>query len=100
MGTATFSGQYGHNMSLELRAERSGEPNIAGNSSNVHVTGYLHTNGYASMWGVTGDATITINGGSAIEHPAINIRTNSTQKIFDHTYTTTTGLKQLVSSYP
>lgn len=87
MGTATFSGQYGHNMSLELRAERSGEPNIAGNSSNVHVTGYLHTNGYASMWGVTGDATITINGGSAIEHPAINIGTNSTQKIFDHTYT-------------
>lgn len=87
MGTATFSGSYGHNMTLELRAERSGEPNIAGNSSNVHVTGYLHTNGYASMWGVTGDATITINGGSAIEHPAINIGTNSTQKIFDHTYT-------------
>lgn len=87
MGTATFSGSYGHNMTLELRAERSGEPNIAGNSSNVHVTGYLHTNGYASMWGVTSDATITINGGSAIEHPAINIGTNSTQKIFDHTYT-------------
>ncbi|AGS05864.1 capsid and scaffold protein [Streptococcus phage Javan284] len=87
MGTATFSGSYGHNMTLELRAERSGKPNIAGNSSNVHVTGYLHTNGYASMWGVTSDATITINGGSAIEHPAINIGTNSTQKIFDHTYT-------------
>lgn len=87
MGTATFSGQYGHNMSLELRAERSGEPNIAGNSSNVHVTGYLHTNGYASMWGVTSDVTININGGGAIEHPAINIGTNSTQKIFDHTYT-------------
>lgn len=87
MGTATFSGQYGHNMSLELRAERSGEPNIAGNSSNVHVTGYLHTNGYASMRGVTSDVTIAINGGGAIEHPAINIGTNSTQKIFDHTYT-------------
>lgn len=87
MGTATFSGSYGHNMTLELRAERSGKPNIAGNSSNVHVTGYLHTNGYASMWGVTSDATITINGGSAIEHPAINIGTSSTQKIFDHTYT-------------
>lgn len=87
MGTATFSGSYGHNMTLELRAERSGEPNIAGNSSNVHVTGYLHTNGYASMWGVTSDVTITINGGGAIEHPAINIGTNSTQKIFDHTYT-------------
>ncbi|HEP4258405.1 TPA: hypothetical protein VCR75_000220 [Streptococcus pyogenes] len=87
MATATFSGSYGHNMTLELRAERSGEPNIAGNSSNVHVTGYLHTNGYASMWGVTSDVTITINGGGAIEHPAINIGTNSTQKIFDHTYT-------------
>lgn len=87
MGTATFSGSYGHNMTLELRAERSGEPNIAGNSSNVHVTAYLHTNGYASMWGVTSDATITINGGGAIEHPVINIGTNSTQKIFDHTYT-------------
>lgn len=87
MGTATFSGSYGHNMTLELRAERSGEPNIAGNSSNVHVTGYLHTNGYASMWGVTSDVTININGGGAIEHPAINIGTNSTQKIFDHTYT-------------
>ena len=87
MATATFSGSYGHNMTLELRAERSGEPNIAGNSSNVHVTGYLHTNGYASMWGVSSDVTITINGGGAIEHPAINIGTNSTQKIFDHTYT-------------
>lgn len=87
MGTATFSGSYGHNMTLELRAERSGEPNIAGNSSNVHVTAYLHTNGYASMWGVTSDATITINGGGAIEHPTINIGTNSTQKIWDHTYT-------------
>lgn len=87
MGTATFSGSYGHNMTLELRAERSGEPNIAGNSSNVHVTGYLHTNGYASMWGVTSDVTININGGGAIEHPAINIGTNSTQKIWDHTYT-------------
>lgn len=87
MGTKTFSGSYGHNMTLELRAERSGKPNIAGNSSNVHVTGYLHTNGYASMWGVTSDATITINGDSAIEHPGINIGTNSTQKIFDHTYT-------------
>lgn len=87
MGAATFSGSYGHNMTLELRAERSGKPNITDNSSNVHVTGYLHTNGYASMWGVTSDVTININGGGAIEHPGINIGTNSTQKIFDHTYT-------------
>ena len=86
MATATFSGQYGHNMSLDLRAEHVGQPNIAGNYSDVHVTGYIHTNGYASMWGVTSDVTITINGNGAIEHPGINIGTNSTQKIFDHTY--------------
>lgn len=85
MATATFSGQYGRNMSLELKAELTGQ-NIAGNYSSVHVTAYLHTNGYASMWGVSADATITINGGSAIEHPGINIGTNSAQKIWDHTY--------------
>lgn len=85
MATATFSGSYGRNMTLELKAELTGQ-NIAGNYSSVHVTAYLHTNGYASMWGVSADATITINGGGAIEHPAINIGTNSAQKIWDHTY--------------
>nr|DAE04916.1 MAG TPA: protein of unknown function DUF859 [Siphoviridae sp. ct5TL29] len=85
MATAQFSGQYGKNMSLELKAEVTGQ-NIAGNYSSVHVTAYLHTNGYASLWGVSADATITINGGGAIEHPAINIGTNSTQQIWDHTY--------------
>ena len=85
MATATFSGQYGRNMSLELKAELTGQ-NITGNYSSVHVTAYLHTNGYASMWGVSADATITINGVSAIEHPGINIGTNSAQKIWDHTY--------------
>lgn len=85
MATATFSGSYGRNMTLELKAELTGQ-NIAGNYSSVHVTAYLHTNGYASMWGVSADVTITINGGGAIEHPAINIGTNSAQKIWDHTY--------------
>lgn len=85
MATATFSGSYGRNMTLELKAELTGQ-NIAGNYSYVHVTAYLHTNGYASMWGVSADATITINGGGAIEHPAVNIGTNSAQKIWDHTY--------------
>lgn len=85
MATATFSGSYGRNMTLELKAELTGQ-NIAGNYSSVHVTAYLHTNGYASMWGVSAAATITINGGGAIEHPAINIGTNSAQKIWDHTY--------------
>lgn len=85
MATAQFSGQYGKNMSLELKAEVTGQ-NIAGNYSSVHVTAYLHTNGYASLWGVSADATIKINGGGAIEHPAVNIGTNSTQQIWDHTY--------------
>ena len=86
MATAQFSGSYGRNMSLELIAETTGQ-NIAGNSSTVHVTGYLHTNGYASVWGVTSDATATINGADTVVHPVINIGTNSTQKIFDNTYT-------------
>ncbi|MCO4638003.1 hypothetical protein Si034_00930 [Streptococcus infantarius subsp. infantarius] len=85
MATAQFSGQYGRNMTLELKADVTGQ-NIAGNYSSVRVTAYLHTNGYASLWGVSADATITINGGGAIEHPAINIGTNSAQQIWDHTY--------------
>lgn len=85
MATAQFSGQYGKNMSLELKADVTGQ-NIAGNYSSVRVTAYLHTNVYASLWGVSADATIKINGGGAIEHPAINIGTNSTQQIWDHTY--------------
>lgn len=85
MATAQFSGQYGRNMTLELKADVTGQ-NIAGNYSSVRVTAYLHTNGYASLWGVSADATITINGGSTIEHPAINIGTNSALQILDHTY--------------
>ena len=85
MATATFSGQYGHNMTLELQATQTGQ-NIAGNYSTVKVVGRLRTNGYASMWGVTSDVTIHINGDGAIEHPVINVGTNSTQEIFNHTY--------------
>lgn len=86
MATATFSGQYGRNMVLELRAESIGTVYVAENKSDVHVVGYLHTNGYASVWGVTADANITIDGNTATEHPGINIGVNSTQKIFEHTY--------------
>lgn len=85
MATATFSGSYGHNMTLELQATQTGQ-NIAGNYSTVKVVGRLRTNGYASMWGVTSDVTIHINGDGAIEHPVINIGTNSTQEIFNRTY--------------
>lgn len=86
MATAQFSGSYGKNMSLELRAERTGQ-DIAGNNSTVRVTGYLHTNGYASMWGVTSDTIATVNGTSTTVHPVINIGTNSVQEIFNYTYT-------------
>lgn len=86
MATATFSGQYGRNMVLELRAEPTGAVYVDENKSDVHVVGYLHTNGYASVYGVTADVNITIDGRSATEHPGINIVSNSTQKIFDHVY--------------
>ncbi|MEF2934085.1 MAG: DUF859 family phage minor structural protein [Streptococcus sp.] len=85
MATATFSGQYGHNMTLEVWSAWNRQ-DIASNSSTVNVQARLITNGYASMWGVTADLTITINGGSAIEHPAINIGTGSSQLIFAHDY--------------
>lgn len=85
MATAQFSGQYGHNMTLEVWSAWNRQ-DIASNSSTVNVQARLITNGYASMWGVTADLTITINGGSAIEHPAINIGTGSSQLIFAHDY--------------
>lgn len=85
MATATFSGQYGHNMTLEVWSDWNRQ-NVASNSSTVNVQARLRTNGYASMYGVTADLTVTINGGSAIEHPAINIGTNSSQLIFGHDY--------------
>ena len=85
MATAQFSGQYGHNMTLEVWSGWNRQ-NVASNSSTVNVQARLITNGYASMWGVTADLTITINGGSAIEHPAINIGTGSSQLIFAHDY--------------
>lgn len=85
MATATFSGQYGHNMTLEVWSAWN-RPDTASNSSTVNVQARLITNGYASMWGVTADLTITINGGSVIEHPVINIGTGSSQLIFAHDY--------------
>lgn len=85
MATATFSGSYGRNMTLEVWSDWNRQ-NEASNSSTVNVQARLITNGYASMWGVTADVTITINGGGAIEHPAINIGTNSSQLLFAHDY--------------
>lgn len=85
MATATFSGQYGHNMTLEVWSGWNRQ-DVANNRSTVNVQARLITNGYASMWGATADLTITINGGSAIEHPTVNIGTGSSQLIFAHDY--------------
>lgn len=85
MATAQFSGQYGHNMTLEVWSDWNRQ-DVASNSSTVNVQARLRTNGYASLYGVTADLTVTINGVSAIEHPAINIGTNSSQLIFGHDY--------------
>lgn len=85
MATATFSGQYGHNMTLEVWSGWNRQ-DTANNRSTVNVQARLITNGYASMWGVTADVTIHVNGGGAIEHPTVNIGTGSSQLLFAHDY--------------
>nr|DAM74722.1 MAG TPA: protein of unknown function DUF859 [Caudoviricetes sp.] len=76
MATATFSGQYGHNMTLEVWSGWNRQ-DIASNSSTVNVQARLRTNGYASMWGVTAPVTVTVNGKSESSNATINIGTNS-----------------------
>ena len=76
MATATFSGQYGHNMTLEVWSDWNRQ-NVASNSSTVNVQAHLRTNGYASMWGVTASVTVTVNGKSESLNAAVNIGTNS-----------------------
>ncbi|MCO4612214.1 hypothetical protein Si064_00863 [Streptococcus infantarius subsp. infantarius] len=85
MATAQFSGQYGRNMTLEVWSGWNSQ-DTANNRSTVNVQARLITNGYASMWGVTADVTININGGGAIEHPTINVGTGSSQLLFAHDY--------------
>lgn len=85
MATAQFSGQYGRNMTLEVWSGWNSQ-DAANNRSTVNVQARLITNGYASMWGVTADVTIYVNGGGAIEHPTINIGTGSSQLLFAHDY--------------
>lgn len=85
MATATFSGQYGHNMTLEVWSGWNRQ-DTANNRSTVNVQARLRTNGYASMWGVTADVTIHVNGVGAIEHPTVNIGTGSSQLLFAHDY--------------
>lgn len=85
MATAQFSGRYGHNMTLEVWSGWNSQ-DTANNRSIVNVQARLITNGYASMWGVTADVTIHVNGGGAIEHPTVNIGTGSSQLLFAHDY--------------
>ena len=85
MATATFSGHYGHNMTLEVWSDWNRQ-DIASNSSTVNVQARLRTNGYASMWGVTAPITITVNGKSETANVGVNIGTNSSLLIFGKDY--------------
>lgn len=85
MATATFSGQYGHNMTLEVWSDWNRQ-DVASNSSTVNVQARLRTNGYASMWGVTAPMTITVNGNSSTANVGVNIGTNSSLLIFGKDY--------------
>lgn len=76
MATAQFSGQYGHNMTLEVWSDWNRQ-DIASNSSTVNVQARLRTNGYASVWGVTAPVTVTVNGKSESSNATVNIGTNS-----------------------
>lgn len=76
MATAQFSGQYGHNMTLEVWSAWNRQ-DVASNSSTVNVQARLRTNGYASMWGVTAPVTVTVNGKSESLNATVNIGTNS-----------------------
>lgn len=85
MATAQFSGQYGHNMTLEVWSDWNRQ-DVASNSSTVNVQARLRTNGYASMWGVTAPMTITVNGNSSTANVGVNIGTNSSLLIFGKDY--------------
>lgn len=76
MATAQFSGQYGHNMTLEVWSDWNRQ-DVASNSSTVNVQARLRTNGYASVWGVTAPVTVTVNGNSESLNVPVNIGTNS-----------------------
>lgn len=76
MATAIFSGQYGHNMTLEVWSDWNRQ-DIASNSSTVNVQARLRTNGYASLYGVTAPVTVTVGGNSDSLNVPVNIGTNS-----------------------
>lgn len=85
MATAQFSGQYGHNMTLEVWSDWNRQ-DVASNSSTVNVQARLRTNGYASVWGVTAPMTIHVDGDDEIVNASVNIGTNSSLLIFAKDY--------------
>lgn len=85
MATAQFSGQYGHNMTLEVWSDWNRQDTV-NNRSTVNLQARLRTNGYASVTGVTAPMTIHVDGGGEIVNASVNIGTNSTLLIFGKNY--------------
>lgn len=85
MATATFSGQYGHNMTLEVWSAWNRQDTV-NNRSTVNLQARLRTNGYASVTGVTAPMTIHVDGGGEIVNAGVNIGTNSSLLIFAKDY--------------
>lgn len=85
MATATFSGQYGHNMTLEVWSDWNRQDTV-NNRSTVNLQARLRTNGYASVRGVTAPMTIHVDGGGEIVNASVNIGTNSSLLIFGKDY--------------
>lgn len=74
MGTSTFSGGWGHNLTLEIFSAWNSQ-NIAGNYSTLNVQVFLSASSYAMIsTAETRPLTMTINGGSEIVqvNPSIN----------------------------
>ena len=85
MATAQFSGQYGHNMTLEVWSDWNRQDTV-NNRSTVNLQARLRTNGYASVTGVTAPMTIHVDGGGEIVNASVNIGTNSSLLIFGKNY--------------
>lgn len=85
MATAQFSGQYGHNMTLEVWSDWNRQDTV-NNRSTVNLQARLRTNGYASVTGVTAPMTIHVDGGGEIVNASVNIGTNSSLLIFGKDY--------------
>lgn len=85
MATAQFSGQYGHNMTLDVWSDWNRQ-DMVNNRSTVNLQARLRTNGYASVWGVTAPMTIYVDGTGEIVNAGVNIGTNSSLLIFAKDY--------------